>query len=477
MTRSPAHVLALASTASLLCGCVVGPDYKGAPLVAPKAAQSPAFKRAGDAGSGAPSATWWMALNDAELDRLIEAALAASPDLAAARARVVQARAGLKQARDNRLPTTGSTAAYLASKGLTSVLGSSASQGGSAASTLDIYTVDFDATWEIDLFGGKARAVESAKAQAQAQAAALDGAKVSLEAEVAEAYVTLRELQERMKLSRRDAEIEQRVLTLTRERQAGGSASALDVEQLNNQLQSTQAQLVPIRAQIDQQLDRLAILTGREPGALDAELEPPAPVPEPPQSVAVGDPAALLRRRPDIREAERRLQQYHAIIGERVADFFPKVTLLGSIGYTSPSLSNLFASSSQTSVGAPLLQWTPFDFGRTRAKVAQAKGAFAEAEANYKATVLDALQDAETALSRYGRQRESVQSLLKVKASADRSAALQAIRVDGGTATTLDVLETERQRIQAERGVADAKAELTTDFITLQKSLGLGWQA
>jgi multidrug efflux system outer membrane protein len=470
------RLISLVPVCLALCACVVGPNYKGPPDVAPRAAAAPAFHRAGAATADAPAGRWWAALGDAELDRLVDASLAGSPDLGVARARIVQARAGLKGARADRLPTTGASAAYLRSKGLTTLIGGGQAIAEQGPSTFQIYTTAFDATWEIDLFGGKARAVESAKAQAEAADAALDGAQVSLEAEVAQDYLTLRKLQLRLALSRRDVGIESGMLDLTRRRAAGGTASDIDVEQLNNQLQSTQADLVPLAAQITEQLDRLAILTGREPGELDAELSVVAPIPAPPAVTAVGDPAAMLRRRPDIRQAERQLQQYNATIGQHTADLFPKVNLLGTIGYTAPALSQLLNNSSETYAVAPLLQWTPFDFGRTRAKIAQARGAYAEAVANYRITVLSALEDAETALSRYGRQRDDVDGLLKVQASAERLARLEDLRQKGGTANTLEVLDTERRRVQAELGVLDASAQLTIDYVALQKSLGLGWE-
>jgi NodT family efflux transporter outer membrane factor (OMF) lipoprotein len=473
LTRSVLPWLAAASVA--LSGCVVGPNYKGPPIAAPNAANGGAFHRAETVTTGEPDAKWWTALNDAELNSLVEAALAGSPDIDVARARIVQSRAGLRSSRADRLPNTGVSAAYLRSKGLTSFISGDQAGAAGSSSTLEIYELGFDATWEPDLFGAKARAIESAKAKIEGDQAAMDGVKVSLEAEVAQAYVTLRQLQQRLALSHHNAEIESHMLDMTRQRQQGGTASDLDVEQLNNQLQSTEADLVPLAAQIAEQLDRLALLTGKEPGALDKELAATAPIPAPPATVAVGDPAALLRRRPDIRQAERQLVQSNAVIGERTADLFPKVTLLGSLGYTSPDISHLFDGDSQTTAIAPFLQWAPFDFGRTRAKIAAAKGAYEEAEANYRKTVLSALQDAETSLSRYGRQRDSVTSLLRVQASADRSAQLQTLRQQGGTATTLEVLDTERRRVQAQMGVLDAQAQLTTDYVALQKSLGLGW--
>ncbi|MBI1683797.1 efflux transporter outer membrane subunit [Caulobacter hibisci] len=466
MTRSLSF-LALLAAAPIVAGCVVGPDYEKP--AAPLAAQQPAFHRAETLSAEAPAGQWWRALGDPLLDRLVEAALASSPDVEIARARVIQARSGLKKARADRLPNTGTSAGYVRIGGLGEVLGE---DGGGA---LELYTASFDATWELDLFGGKARATEAAGAKVQAQQAAMDGALVSLEAEVAQAYVQLRQLQQRQVLSRKTAEIQARQVELAKQRQAGGTASQLDVERLNNQLQSTRADLVPLSAQIDEQMDRLAVLTGREPGALDADLAAPAPIPAPPAVVTVGDPAGMLRRRPDVRQAERALAQSNAVIGQRTADQFPKVSLIGLLGYSATDAANLF-DATPSQILMPMLQWTPFDFGRAKAKIGEAEGARDEALAQYRKTVLSALQDAETALSRYGRQRESLASLRTVQASADRAAALQAQRQAGGTASTLDVLDTERQRVQAQIAVSDANAALTRNFIALQKSLGLGWE-
>ncbi|MHB8284638.1 MAG: efflux transporter outer membrane subunit [Caulobacteraceae bacterium] len=467
--------LALAG-AVVLTGCVVGPNYTGAPGVAPGETGAAAFHRAETASSAAPQGHWWTALGDKELDRLIEIALTASPDVEAAQARVRQARAGLRQQRANELPSGSVAGLYVRTKGVADVLTGGADTGGDNPD-INLYDVGFDATWEVDLFGGQRRAIEGAKAQAQAYRADLEGAAVSLAADVAQAYVALRDDQQRLALSQQDAKIEGDLLNLVKQRQAGGTASELDVERLNDQLQSTRANLVPIRAQITEQMDRMAVLTGQEPGALDAELTPIAPAPAPPAVVTVGDPAALLRRRPDIRAAERRLAQQNAVIGQRTADLFPKVQLLGTIGFGSTDVSSLLSSGSFTYAAAPVIQWSPFDFGRTRAKIGQAKAARDEALADYRKTVLSALQDAETSLSRYGRQRDAVVSLARVQASADRAAALTHLKILGGTATTLDALDAERHRVDARSGLEQAQAQLTQDYVALQKSLGLGWSS
>jgi outer membrane protein TolC len=236
------------------------------------------------------------------------------------------------------------------------------------------------------------------------------------------------------------------------------------VERLVTQLQATRAQDSPLEAQIADRLDRLAVLTGRAPGDLDAELNPPAPVPLPPEKVAVGDPAALLKRRPDVRAAERAIKQKTALIGQRTADLFPKVTTLLS--------SNAFSYAA-----APILQWSPLDFGRTRARIDEAKGERDEALGQYRKTVLGALRDAETALETYGRQRDELKSLDAVQASADRAARLTTLRAQGGTATILDELQAESSRVNAQSNASQARAQLTEDFISLQKSLGLGWSA
>ena len=479
--------VAVSSVALGLGGCVVGPDYKGPPGVAADAFASRAFPRAGDAVSAPPPAHWWTGLKDPELDRLEAAAFAGSPDLDIARARLRQSRAGLRKARADRLPTTQASGLYLRTRGAASFLSggvttatglpgepaTSAANGGD----FTLYDIGFDATWELDLFGAEARAVESAKARAGASQADLQDARVSLAAEVAQAYVGLRDLQTRTRLMQANAAVETRMLGLARLRRLGGTATDLDLERLNGQLLSTRADLSPLQAQLTDELDRLAVLTGAAPGALDAELSTPADVPAPPAIVRVGDPAGLLRRRPDIRSAERQIQQQNAVIGERVADLFPKVQLLGNVGFGSTDVSSLLGGDSFSYAVAPILQWKPFDFGRTRAQIDQARAARDEALANYRKTVLSALQDAESALARYGRQRERVIGLIEGEASADRLAEMTRLRVQGGTATQLDQLDAERRGLQARSDVAEAKAQLTQDYVAIQKSLGLGWEA
>jgi NodT family efflux transporter outer membrane factor (OMF) lipoprotein len=302
---------------------------------------------------------------------------------------------------------------------------------------------------------------------------------VSLSAEVAQAYIGLRDAQQRLALTQRNLDVETRLVDLYDIRRRAGTASDLDVERISNQVDTTRATLAPLRAAVDVQLDRLSVLTGRSPGALDAALTqaaPPAP-PMPPAQVPIGDPAALLRRRPDIVVAERRLAQQTAGVGQAVAAQFPQVRLLGEVGFASLSPGALFNGNNLSYIVAPILQWTPWDFGRNRARIAQARAGRDEAEAAYRSTVLDALEDAESSLAQYGEARNAVVDLARARNSAERVYSMTELRLRGGTADTSDVLDADSRRIQAELNYEQGLAELTQDYVTLQKSLGLGWVA
>ncbi len=488
--------LAPLATLALLPACTVGPDYRGAPALNAGSAQ--AFVRASNAGASAATplpSTWWRSLGDAQLDTLIETALAHNQNLQAAQARLRESRAQLRQQQASELPSFSADAAAVRLRQPdTSSLSSSqnaqngqggqnggtpsgsATRTGSGRGPLQLYTAGFDASWEVDLFGGTRRAVENATAQAEAVEADLADTQVSLAAEVAQAYLGLRDQQQRLALARQSADLEQRTLELVRQRREHGVATDADVERQTSQVENTRANQIPLDEQITESLDQLAVLTGQAPGALDRELSAPAPLPSLPAEVPVGDPAALLKRRPDIRAAERRLAASQAQIGQREADLFPKVTLLGALGSAAADPGHLTRKSALTWLAVPYLQWDIFDFGRTRSGVRAAEAARDEASAQYSQTVLAALQDANNALSRFGHQRESVARLQQVQASADRSEVLMEQRYAAGASSLIDLLDTQRTQFNARQNLAQAQADLLKDFASLQKSLGLGWQ-
>jgi NodT family efflux transporter outer membrane factor (OMF) lipoprotein len=482
-SRFPCAALSAFAAACGLAACTVGPDYRGAPAVAPEAASAASFVRTPAQGmtrTHAPS-QWWLALNDPQLNALIDAALAHNPDVRAAQARLRAARAQLQQQSAAELPKIGASAAAIRMRqpNLSALSSSSGSSGQSASSgrgPVTFYTAGFDASWEIDLFGGTRRAVEAASDEAQAVDADLADTQVSLAAEVAQAYIDLRDEQQRLAIAQHTAELQQEMLTLTEQRRAGGTAAEVDVQRLTTQVENTRSTITPLAAQVEISLDQLAVLTGKAPGALDAELAQAQPLPALPASVPVSDPTAMLAQRPDIRAAERRLASSNAQIGEHVADFLPKLTLFGDLGFTAAEPGHLFRKSNFSWVGVPYLQWNVFDFGRTLGAVRGAQASRDEAEARYEKAVLAALQDANASLSRYGYQREQMVTLQKVQTSAERSATLMRQRYRAGASSLVDLLDTQRSEFAAQQNVVSGQADLLKDFVSLQKSLGLGWQ-
>ena len=469
---------------AFLGACTVGPDYHGPPAAASDAALQGRFVRATDpAIASAPGlARWWESLSDPLLTRLVDDALAHSPTIDEASARIRQARAKVTQQRAAQFPSGSADAAYLHATlpglGIGSAQGSSAiepTESGSASSSLDVYNLGFSASWEIDLFGGIRRGVEQARATVDARVADLADAQVSLSAQTAQAYVSLRDVQERMRLNAASVQLQERQLILNRQRYAGGTASLLDVERLQNQLESTRADTIPLGAQRDEYLDQLAVLTGRTAGSLDEALDTIVPVPLPPPQVAVGDPASLIANRPDIRSAERELAADTAGIGVTKAKEFPSVSFLGILGLGGTKPGDAFDLDKLTTLLAPAISWSFLDFGKSRAATRQSEAERDEAEAKYHQTVLQALQDAETALSRFSNTRMQLGQLDRAEATAAGAARLNSQRVAAGTSTTIAQLDIERQRMSAAIAVAQAKAQLTASYIAVQKALGLGW--
>ncbi|KQM30115.1 efflux transporter outer membrane subunit [Sphingomonas sp. Leaf10] len=451
----------------LLGACTVGPNYAGPPATASDANR---FVRATDAAL-APTpglARWWEGLNDPLLTRLVDDALTHSPTIDVATARLREAEARLGQQRAGQLPSASANGTAIFAE-LPPI------EPGSGGTSASFYNLGLNASWEADLFGGGRRTVEQAQATAGARRADLADAQVSLSAAVAQAYVALRDVQARMALSDTNTRLQQRQLDLTRQRFAAGTASKLAIERLQTQLENTQAEAIPLAAQRDEYLNQLAVLTGRTPGTLDPTLAAPAPVPLPPQSVAVGDPAALIARRPDIRAAERQLAAGTAAIGVSKARELPGIRFLGLLGLGGTSPEKIFDLGNLAALAVPSLNWSFLDFGRAKAATRVSEAQRDQADATYRRTVLDALQDAETALSRFGNRRRQLGQLVQVEATAARAAALNRQRVAAGTATLIDQLDIERQQVSAASAVAQARAGLTQSYIAVNKALGLGW--
>lgn len=472
--------LSLLLTLGLLSACTVGPDYAGAPTVAPKTLAAGHLPHAPLNQPKTPSpAQWWQSLGDQQLNELISLAFNNSPDIATAHARLRQSRASLSGARADAMPKLSSDAMMLKLRSPDTSALSSGSSGndssGGGRGPLTLYLAGFDASWEVDMFGGTRRAIEAANAEADASRASLADAQVQLAAEVVQAYADLRDQQARLALVDASVEVEVQALDLTQQRRDRGVASQLQLEQVLTQAENTRSQRLPLQASIIESVDQLSLLCGLEPGELDARLNPVQPLPRLPEHVPFADPTAILQARPDIRAAERKLASSTAQIGEKQADWFPKLSLMGDLSFSAADPGHLLRKDNGTWLVLPRLTWNFLDFGRVAATVEGAEGARDEALAQYKSAVLSALRDADVALARYGHDRENVLLLRSVEGSAIRAADLTRQRYRAGTASTLDWLDAERTRYQAQESRISGDATLLKDFASLHKALGLGW--
>lgn len=487
------------STLSLaLGGCMLGPDYVR-PQVAESAQAQPRLVRADPqlVVATPPLQRWWTQLDDPQLDWLVDQALANSPNLRAAEAQLRAARALVRQRRAEMLPSVGANAVYAHIEAPDSIrnevreVGEQAATaaeqfaGAEAAQAIrqraqsldldtDLYNAGFDASWELDLFGRRRRAAEGARAKAEASEADLADAQVQLTAEVAQAYLGYRGSRERLAIARDNLDKATHILALTRQRRERGADSDLQVERAVAQLHQQEAMVPQLEADAQVALDQLALMIGREPGALDAMFAQDRPLPALPAQVAVDDAAVLIRRRPDVRRAERELAASSAQIGEALSAYFPQVTLMGSLAMVATSPSDL-GSDALTSLVAPMLRWSVFDFGRIGAQVEQARAGNQARLAAYQGTVLAALQDANGALSRFGAARRQLGSAQQAQASAERAAGLMEQRNAAGASSLIDTLDVQRQRLSAQDGAAQAQLQLLVGYVALQKSLGLGW--
>jgi multidrug efflux system outer membrane protein len=459
-----------AAAVILLSGCAVGPNYRR-----PDTPLDPHFANAAEPGfaeSGAV-AHYWTSFADPALDGLIADALAHNKDLSAAEANLRASRAARRLTGFDQYPTVNLAAGY------THNLDSQEQLPG-----VDMHDREFDAAqggfdglWELDLFGRVRRNVEAARADVGAAAATLQDARVSVIAEVARDYFILRGLQDELALTQRNADNQFSSLKLTRTRLEAGRGNELDTSRAEAQWQTTVASIPSLQATIATTSYRLSVLTGRQPTALSAKLSSPAPLPALPPLNAIGTPEQLLRRRPDVRAAERRLAGATARVGVAVGDLFPKVTLVGQVGYFAPTFGDFGQSEARFFSVGPSISWAAFDLGRVRARISSAKAQTDAALAAYEGAVLGALEDTEGALISYGRAQSRRDALQVAAAASDKAADLARRRFEGGLIDFLEVLDAERTALSAELLLSQSRTDAATSLIAVYKALGAGRQA
>ena len=452
-----------------LAGCTaVGPDYEPPETDVPAAWSGP--QGGGLVANPAELEGWWQRLDDPVLDDLVLRARDGGLDLRTALARVAESRALLGVAGADRLPTVDATAAW------ESRAESVNTPVGAFIPDFSQYSVGFDAAWEIDLWGRVRRSIEAAGADYQASLEDARDVAVTVAAETAVAYVDLRAFQKRTDIARTNLALQEQTLDLVRARFEAGLVSESDLAQARTSVETTRSRVPTFEAGITSARNRLAVLVGLPPGALSAELEAAGPIPVPPDDVAVGVPADLLRRRADVRRAERELAAATARIGVAQADLYPRLTLAGSLGLAAEHGNDLFESGSDTHRYGPSLRWNLFDSGRLRERVNAQDARAEQARLGWESTVLSALEEAENAMSSFVREQERRAALTEAVSQARRAVELARTQYTEGLADFQTVLVAERALADLDDQLAVSDAAITTNLVTLYKALGGGWE-
>ncbi len=461
------HPAVLLLTMIVAAGCAVGPDY-----MPPATDMSSTFEQAeaGNFDALQADANWWRLLQDPQLDALIEQAMRENHDVRIAAANVARSRAFLSRGLLERFPIV--TAQGGVTRQETSIAITSSPSGRDNT----FYDASLDASWELDFFGRVRRGNQALAADFEATLADQRNAFVVVAAEVARTYIELLGSRYRLQVARRNASNQQQTYALTKALLDGGRGTDLDLARAQAQLESTLATIPPLEADIVAALNRLGVLVGREPAALQPDFALGDSLPALPEQLHIGAPTELLRRRPDIVAAERRLAAATARVGVATGDLFPRVTVAGSAGYLATDRSDFGNSGTMTSSIGPFLSWRAFDLGRVRAGI---RAADAETEgqlAVFEQTVLRALEETENALSRFARNRQRLAHLGVAAEASSKAADLANVRYRNGVDSFLNVLDAEARRLEAEDALARSETDTGLALVTLYKALGGGWE-
>ncbi len=472
VNKSASWLLTVILVATFTGCAAVGPDYKRPDV--------PVYEdwhtRMDSEANPESLAEWWTNFNDAKLTHLIERAVKGNLDLKKARAQVREARARRGIAESGLLPslngsgsatwthTTGSGAANLTS-GIANVTSATAS---------DLYSADFDASWELDIFGGVRRSVEAAQGDLQASDESLCNVLVSLLSEVALNYFDVRIYQDRLNVAANNLQSQSETYELTQWRYQAGLTDELAVQQAQYNLENTRSQIPDLRTGLDAAMNNIAVLLGEQPGAVHTELEQPEPIPVPPLQVAVGVPADLLRRRPDVRQAERELAAQTARIGVATADLYPKFSLSGSIGLETLSLKNLSSGTASFS-GGPSITWAIFKGGAIRQNIELQSALQEEALVQYESVILSALKEVENALRAYVETQERRKSLSVATLAAQKAAELAQQKYHAGLTDFTSVLDAQRSLLSLQEQLTISNGNVSANLVRVYKALGGGW--
>jgi NodT family efflux transporter outer membrane factor (OMF) lipoprotein len=461
--------------AAALAACAVGPDYHTPPEHLAPFHNKPAVVVGTDSAEVSID-QWWMGFSDSMLAEVVQRALRQNLSLEAAFARVQQARAAAAGAGAALLPTADlDAAATYERQSVRGELGSIASTVPGYSRSFRDYSVGPVASWELDLFGGLRRAAGAARATAEAAEADRVGTRIVVAADAADAYLQVRGYQSRLAVARQQIADDDHLLRLVRDRYDAGAATGREIAQAEALVKQARASVPSLAIGLEQQLNRLDVLMGVQPGTYAHELSEVRDIPPVPAVPAKNEPTDMLRRRPDIIAAERSLAASNELIGAALSDYYPKFSLSGALGFEALGTGHLFSSQAFQPVGAGALRWRLFDFGKVEAEVAQARGSNAEALSVYRQSVLKAAEDVEDSVTalvqtqlRVNEVRDQVDALVRA-----RDLSEQAYRA--GSITLTDVLDADSQLLTARDEFNSSRVNAARAAVGVYRALGGGW--
>ncbi len=459
--------------AALSVGCAVGPNYRPPPP--PTGAEAPLVSLNPVAETAAePPDDWWRLYDDPELDRLVQQAFVANADLAVAQANLSAARASLESARNGLYPQTNLNVGGV--YGRDAITDEILEIGGRRPQTIWLFDDILDVSYELDLFGRVRRSIEAAHADAQAALAARDSVKITVAAETTRAYAQLCTLGDELAVARRSLDVVSREAQITIQRRDAGAGSDFDVVRAEGIVAQTRSNIPPLEGQRRAALFQLTALLGHTPSRAPTEVETCVTPPRLDALIPIGDGAALLKRRPDVRLAERQLAAATARIGVATADLYPRITLRGLYGGAASDLAGLVAERGLTWGVGPSISWTFPNQTGVRARIHLAKADAAAALAGFDSTILQALKETEQSLATYSAELDHRQALGDAQDKAQKALDMAQGQFLAGSVSTLDLLTSEQALVAADAAVAGSDAILAQDQISVFKALGGGWR-
>ncbi len=475
----PLCTYVLVMSTGLLSGCAVGPDYRRPDAPLPDRYPTQPRGAANITAHPPVSAAWWDGFDDPLLSSFVSRALAQNLDLAQASAQLAQARAGADAATAALLPAGNIDAQTArAHQSVETPLGQVLNSAPGYDRYGNSYEANLTASWELDVFGGLRRSRQAALAEYQASQAGVAAARLAVAARTADTYITIRGLQARLAITRRQVQTRQDLLEKVQLLYERGLSPEYEVRQIEAELLQVQATMPILQTGLDAAMNALDVMLGVPPGTHRSSLAEAGPIPHTPELASTGTPADLLRRRPDLIVAERRLAASNARIGVAISEYYPKLSLSALLGSaTAVSSGNLFTGGASQSAGVLGLRWRLFDFGRVNARIGQAKGQEAEALAAYRQSVLRATEDVENAFSSLANRETQAAMLDKGEAALASARQSSFASYSKGAASLIEVLRADEKMLQVADANAQAKVESAQAAVAVFKALGGGWQA